>query len=323
MMNVDLKGVWFAAARPLELEDMVLPVHIAQFFKGAYAKGDIPHMLFSSSSPGTGKTTLAKIITRHFNTEILTIRGSLDLDMDSLRNEVERFVCTKSMKNFVNSKAQSNTVPWKIVFIDEADGINHKAQEGLRHILEDYESSARFILTANYDGKFISPLMSRLVNIKFDYSKDDYKKCGGSFLERVSFILDSNNIKYANDTLARIYKNVFPDLRSFWNQAQFLYNCHGEICTNDTDFKAESVLKLIEIIKQRDYKVILDNVLKMAAFIDYNTIYSDLFKNIDLLKSDFDLLKLSILLAKGQDMNFRAIDKQLNFMGFIAELLYV
>ena len=47
--------------RPASIDECILPAHDKEIFKALVKKGQIPHLILQSNSPGTGKTTVANV----------------------------------------------------------------------------------------------------------------------------------------------------------------------------------------------------------------------------------------------------------------------
>jgi replication factor C small subunit len=146
--------------RPIYANDMVGQDHIIDSIRKYVKKNDIiPHMLFEGP-PGTGKTSLALIISKQFFGKdlagsFLELNASSERGIDIIKNQVKDFAKTKSFHSF------------KIVFLDEASEITKDAQNALRRLMERYHQNCRFILSANYPEKIIQPIKSRCKIYKF------------------------------------------------------------------------------------------------------------------------------------------------------------
>ena len=119
--------------------------------EGWIRDGSFPHLLMSGD-PGTGKTTLAKLLINELGVEeydVLTINASRENGIDMLREKINGFVQTMPFGKF------------KVVLLDEADYLTQPSQAALRNDMESYHETVRYILTCNYAHKIIPALKSR------------------------------------------------------------------------------------------------------------------------------------------------------------------
>jgi replication factor C small subunit len=193
--------------RPKRLEDVILS---DESLRGSFEKmikdKMIPqNLLFCSRSPGTGKSTLARIISSSVSKTVLKLNASLDRGIDTIRHDVEKFCVTQSMYDEI-----------KIIVFEEFDNVTKDAQKALRDLMEDHMDSVRFILTCNYINNVIEPIRSRTALYKF--GDVDQKE----ILKRLFFILRTENINFDKKNVAAIVKDHKSDIRSMIQTIQQL-----------------------------------------------------------------------------------------------------
>ncbi len=154
-------NLWIEKYRPKTFDQIKGQEEIVKRVRAFVKSGNLPHLLFIGP-PGIGKTTLSLVIANELFGEnksqnYLELNSSDERGIDTVRVKVKDFARTKAMLD----------VPFKIIFLDEADALTREAQQALRRTMEAYSSSCRFILSCNYGSKIIDPIKSRCSIFKF------------------------------------------------------------------------------------------------------------------------------------------------------------
>ena len=149
-------GIWTEKYRPTIFSEIVGQDEIIKRVQSLTNTLNIPHLLFAGPA-GIGKSTLALVIVKElfkadWKENYLELNASDERGINVVREKVKSFARTKSLGN----------IPFKVIFLDEADALTPEAQQALRRTMENYSANCRFILSCNYSSKIIDPIQSRM-----------------------------------------------------------------------------------------------------------------------------------------------------------------
>ena len=206
--------LWVEAYRPKTIADTILPAELKATFQQFVDQKNIPNLLLSGSA-GCGKTTVARAMLEELGCDYIIINGSMNGNIDTLRNDIQRFASSVS---FTGGR--------KYVILDEADYLNaNSTQPALRNFMEEFSKNCGFILTCNFKNRIIEPLHSRCSVIDFKISKKDLPDLAAQMMKRLTGILQQENIEFDKAVVAELLKKHYPDWRRVINELQRFTTC--------------------------------------------------------------------------------------------------
>jgi replication factor C small subunit len=234
--------IWTEKYRPSKFHGIVGQDDIIKKVESLTNSLNIPHLLFAGPA-GTGKSTLALIIVKelfgkNWKENYLELNASDERGINVIRDKVKNFARTKSLGN----------IPFKIIFMDEADALTPEAQQALRRTMENYSTTCRFILSCNYSSKIIDPIQSRCAIFRFKLlEKKDIERV-------VRKIEEEEKLQVNLEALELLYEGSEGDCRRVINLLQSTASISPVITT-------ELVSTVISSAKPKDILVVLDYAL--------------------------------------------------------------
>lgn len=309
MVMVRDEFLWVEKYRPKNISDCVLPGELKTAFQQFVDKEKIPNLLLAGGA-GVGKTTVARAMLEQIDADYIIINGSMNGNIDTLRNEILQFASSVS---FAGGR--------KYVILDEADYLNaNSTQPALRNFMEEFSRNCGFILTCNFKQRIIEPLHSRCSVVDFKFAKSDIPKLASQFFKRTCKILDTENITYDKAVVADLVSKHMPDWRRVLNELQ-RYSVNGTIDSGIfVNLSDEKFKLLVNILKARNFKEMRlwvaensdsDSAALFRKF--YDTVYSH-------VKPD-SIPELVILIGKYQYQAAFAADHEINMAAFLTETM--
>ena len=88
--------LWVEKYRPKSIDECILPEGLKQTFSSFVEQENIPNLLLTGSA-GVGKTTVAKAMLNQIGADYIVINGSMNGNIDTLRNEIQSFASSVSL----------------------------------------------------------------------------------------------------------------------------------------------------------------------------------------------------------------------------------
>ena len=257
----------------------------------------IPHLLFSGNA-GIGKTTLAKILFNELDIndlDILEINASRTNSVEDVRDKIVNFVQMIPFGNF------------KVVLLDEADYLSPNAQAALRGVMEEYHTTARFILTCNYPNRIIPAIHSRCQG--FHIERTDITE----FTARVATILVDETIDFDLDTLDTFVKATYPDLRKCINTVQ-MNSRDGHLHAPDRADSGQPdwKLEMVSLFKAKKISEARKLICSQARPEEIEGVYRWLYDNVSIFGDDAVQDQAILIIKKGLVDHALVIDPEIN-----------
>jgi replication factor C small subunit len=193
------------------MNDILLPARI----RNEFSSGGLNQNFLLEGFPGTGKTTLAKILAKDRPT--LYINVSDESSVDIIRTKITDFCSTISVMD--------NKEAMKVVLLDEMDGASAQFYKALRATIEKFAHSARFIGTCNYINKIPDPIISRFSVVSFNsISREEDKEIKISTIKRIYQIAKQIGIDFDQKAVVEFVKRNYPDMRAMMNKLQSFHD---------------------------------------------------------------------------------------------------
>jgi replication factor C small subunit len=291
-------ALWTEKYRPSDFSEIKGQKEIVKRVKAFVEQQNLPHLMFAGPA-GVGKSTLAIVIAKklfgnQWRHNFLELNASDTRGIDTIRINVKDFARTKSIGD----------VPFKIIFLDEADALTREAQQALRRTMENYTQTCRFILSCNFSSKIIEPIQSRCVVFRF---RQLDKKDIFTIIEKIA---DEEKIRIDEKAKEALYEISEGDCRKLENVLQ----SSAAITQHITE---DIVHSMASVAKPKEIKEVLELALNnkfvearnklLDLMLSYGLAGIDIIKQIqkEILQLDIDNKSKMFLIEKCGEIEFR------------------
>tara|TARA_R100000329_G_C7616035_1_gene218745 strand:+ start:2286 stop:3212 length:927 start_codon:yes stop_codon:yes gene_type:complete len=220
---------------------------------------DMPNVLLHGVA-GTGKTTAALVLAKSLLKDeaegnFFEINASDDRKLETVRNRIKDIATTRKLGD----------VPFKIILLDEMDGMTKDAQNALKRIMERYSHNCRFIITCNDRFRIIQPLISRCANYAFRRVNNESMRFA---LEKVIQNETKNGTPIVNESeLEPFIEGLHGDLRRGITELQAAVSGKTSLLKQSQSL-LEPYEKIIQMVENNEY----DNANKEVHNLLYQAV---------------------------------------------------
>jgi len=298
-----VKQVWVEKFRPKTVAEVILSNnHERKTFDKYVEEQEIPNLLLQGG-PGTGKSSLSLALSRDLHmdrSDVLKINCS-DEKIDAMRDKVKNFAMTMAVGKF------------KLVRLEELDGIGPDAQRLLRDLIETTERNCRFIATCNYMHLIIPPLRSRFQEFVLSAPAKDL------VLIRAAEILEAEGIEFELDDLEKVVAVAYPDFRKVI-QLMEQSSKTGKLIIKGAESAQDWKLQLLPLIEAGNISGARELVCASATKEELIDVYRFLYDNLHRCKKLKRQDEAIVLIAQYQYQHSFVADPELQVAALFIEI---
>lgn len=240
--------LWTEKYRPTKLMHVVGQSNFVLDAEHWVTNQEMPNVLLYGIA-GVGKTAAGLSLANDMlgddvKANFFEINASDDRKLETVRTRIKEIASTSKI----------GEAPFKIILLDEMDGMTRDAQNALKRIMERYADNCRFIITCNDRHKIIHPLISRCANYSF-------KRLNNDAIRNVIFdILEKERVTHiSEDDLEIFIGSLHGDLRRGLTELQAAVSSKSSLL-NMIDKQLMPYTELLELVNNNEYTNAVEKV---------------------------------------------------------------
>ncbi|MFC1645429.1 DNA polymerase III subunit gamma/tau [Patescibacteria group bacterium] len=290
--------------RPQKFSEVIGQKHIVQTLKNAIKNNRTAHAYLLTGSRGTGKTTIARILSTAVNCEKLTkgepclkCKNCVDIKNNQSVDIIEIDAASHTGVDNIRELKETITLPptsgkYKVYIIDEVHMLSQGAFNALLKTLEEPPAHVMFILATTETHKIPETILSRCQ--RFDFIKFPID----NIIEKLSKITKQEKIKISKESLELIAlaaEGGMRDAESILGQI---------ISLEDKNITRKEVAEILGISEQRSIEDVVEQIINgniESIFIIINNLSKEGCDLEIFTKSLLNYLRKIILASSSND----------------------
>lgn len=272
----------------------------------------IPNVLLAGT-PGTGKTTLSRILVNELGIDQLDTleMNASEMRMEDIREQIMPFITRSGFSKV------------KIIQLEEADRMTFDQQKVLLKLIEDNSERIRWILTCNYINKIDPALLSRLETgtlILEELNEEAVLNHIIDIIEAEAIIIEDDN-----DLLSHIAA-FGTDLRRIIGSIERHLDKDGRLYPRSESTESADLGEFESIFIGGNAGEQLPRLLDITEHCDHSNFeqfYTVMYTHANTANFGDEIGESVVIIAKYLDMAMRTANQRLNLDACLYELFVV
>ena len=254
---------WSEKHRPTNLADVDGNEDVIRALRSFQTIDAVPHLILHGP-PGCGKTSSVLALGKAFfgdtSTKVLELNAGDVRGVETMRTQIQFFTRCSSVTD-----TASNAM--KLVVLDEADSLSHRAQCALCHLIETSSRCVRFCLCCNHVNKLSAGLRSRCTTFRFSALREE------QLLRTMEAVAKKEGFDISKQGLAAVVRVSSGDARRAINLLQSLSLAQFDSCgygVGDAERNhVERVYRYLGMATPTNVDAIFDSLLNHSFSVAY------------------------------------------------------